>query len=95
MDNKLEQWSKTYNLNDLKLVGYSGGYPMIQFYNDKEINIPENKIKKIVRQAEMAGGFQLGVGINFRKTADVIVNNETIVIYGHEFVIERILEKLF
>ena len=37
MEEILEQWSKTFNLKNLKLVGYHGGYPIIQF--DKEDNM--------------------------------------------------------
>lgn len=31
MDEKIEQWKKEFELKDLKLVGYRGGFPMIEF----------------------------------------------------------------
>ncbi len=98
MDELFKQWEKEYDLKDLRLIGYAGGYPMIQFNKEDKMEIlqkSEKDIKKVIRQAEMNGGFELGVGINFRKTSNVIINNETIVIYGHEVVLKRILNKLF
>lgn len=98
MEERLKAWENEYNLKKLQLVGYTGGYPMIQFAKEDNMEIlqkTEKQIAKVVRQAEMGGGFELGVGLNLRKTANVLINNETIVIYGHEFVIKRILENLF
>ena len=47
------------------------------------------------RIAETYGGIELGVGYSLRRTSFLIVNNETIVICGHEYVIERVLNDLF
>lgn len=98
MEEKLKEWEREYNLNNLKIIGYRGGYPMIQF--DKEdnmsiIHMSEREINKVVKTAETYGGIELGVGYNLRKTAFVIINDETIVICGHEFVLKKILDKLF
>lgn len=98
MEEKLQLWSKTYNLRNLRHIGYQGGFPMIEFLKEDEsvwFHLKESRINKIVRRAEMAAGMELGVGINLRKTAFVMINNETIVICGHEFVIEKIFEYIF
>lgn len=98
MDEKIEYWSRRYKLDNLKLAGYQGGYPMIMF--DVDSNRPilyqsQREINKALRSAETYGGIELGVGYSLRKTSFLRIENETIVICGHEFVIERILEKLF
>ncbi|MFQ9515249.1 MAG: hypothetical protein ACLRZ9_05415 [Eubacterium sp.] len=98
MDDKIQYWSQKYKINNLKVVGYGGGYPIIQF--DRDENMPvlkmsQREIEKILRRAEASGGMELGVGWNFRKTTFVRINNETIVICGHENVLDKVLEKLF
>lgn len=98
MEEKLKIWEKEYNLKNLKIIGYRGGFPMIQFDREENmsfLHMPDRELKKIIKTAETYGGIELGVAYNLRKTAFVIKNDETIVICGHEFVIERILEKLF
>lgn len=98
MEERLEYWCKKYNLKNLKVVGYQGGYPMIQFDREEDmalLNMSKKEINKILRNSESYGGMELGVGWNFRKTSFLLINNETIVICGHEIVIDKILEKLF
>lgn len=98
MEEKIKEWQEKYNIDNIKLVGYRGGYPMFKLDKRKIAKIGElskRQLDKIVRSAEMAGGMELGVGMNFRKTAGIIVENETIVIYGHATVIEKMLFKLF
>ncbi len=98
MEEKLKIWETEYNLKNLQLSGYRGGYPIIQFDKDEKMRLltmSKREIDKVVKSAEIYGGIHLGVGYNLRKTAFVIVNNETIVICGHELVIERILKTLF
>lgn len=98
MEEKLKNWSEVYHLHGLRHIGYQGGFPMIEFRKENPtfwMRLKENKLNKIVRQAEMSAGMELGVGINLRKTAFVLVNNETIVICGHEVVIGKIFENLF
>lgn len=97
MEEMIKSWSEQYNLNDLKVVGYQGGYPIIQFkktINMRVTNMSKREIDKIIREAETYGGIELGVAYNLRRTAFVMVYDETIVICGHEFVIKRILEKI-
>ena len=53
------------------------------------------EINKVLRSAEMKGGVRLGVAFNLRRTAFLLVNEDTIVICGHEYVLDVILEKLF
>ena len=84
MEEILEQWSKTFNLKNLKLVGYHGGYPIIQFDNER---------KRIIRNCETHGGIELGVGWNFVRTAVLRINDDSIVMAGHEYVLRRMLEK--
>lgn len=98
MEEKLQAWAERYKLYDLRHIGFQGGYPMIEFFKEKDSvwdNLKESKLNKIIRQAEMSAGMELGVGINFRKTAFVLVNNETIVICGHELVMGKIFEQIF
>lgn len=98
MEDKLKEWEKLYNLKNLEIVGYRGGYPMIQFDRDENMSVShmsEREINKVVRSAELGGGIELGVAYNFRKTAFLLVHRDTIVMCGHEFVLGRILEKLF
>ena len=95
MEEILEQWSKTFNLKNLKLVGYHGGYPIIQF--DKEDNMKllamsENERKRIIRNCETHGGIELGVGWNFVRTAVLRINDDSIVMAGHEDVLRRMHE---
>lgn len=42
----------------------------------------------------MSAGMELGVGLNFRKTAFVIINENTVVVCGYETIIQRILENI-
>lgn len=98
MEEKLKFWEKKYNLKNLVITGYRAGYPIIQF--EREENMPvlymsEREKSRIIRTAETYGGIELGVGYNLRKTAFILINDETIVICGHEFILERILEKIF
>ena len=95
MDEKIEQWKKEFELKDLKLVGYRGGFPMIEFEKNKLKKDNKREIDKIVRRAEMSAGMELGVGLNFRKTAFVIINENTVVVCGYETIIQRILENIY
>ena len=94
MDEKLLEWQSEYFLENLKTVGYQGGYPIIEFKRNSYSfeTLPKKKIDKILRRAEMVAGMELGVGINFRKTAFLLINTETIVIWGHVLVIDKIVE---
>ena len=94
MEEILEQWSKTFNLKNLSLVGYHVGYPIIQFDNEdnmKLLAMSENK--RIIRNCETNGGIELGVGWNFVRTAVLRINDDSIVMAGHEYVLRRMLEK--
>lgn len=97
MEEKLKEWERKYNLKNLKLVAYSGGYPVIQF--DKNDSMAINKISKfrlyrILREAEMSGGAELGVAMNFRGTAAVKIEKDTVTVRGHELVLDRIFGKI-
>lgn len=98
MEEKLKVWTQRYNLHNLRHIGYQGGFPMIEFLKENEsfwTGVSENKLKKMIRRAEMSAGMELGVGVNLRKTAFVVINNETIVICGHELVIDKIFKNIF
>lgn len=97
MDEVLDKWSKQYQLKNIKLIGYHGGYPMIEFDKEdrmKVVSMGKNEIKRVVRNCETYGGIELGVGWNFVRTALVLVNSETIIMAGHEIVISKMLNKL-
>ena len=53
----------------------------------------ENERKRIIRNCETHGGIELGVGWNFVRTAVLRINDDTIVMAGHEYVLRRMLEK--
>lgn len=97
MEETLKQWAETYNLKNLQVTGYRGGYPIIQFDKEQSMHLlrmSERERKKAIRHAETYGGIELGVAYNLLNSAFIIVNDETIVICGHEFVIKRILDKI-
>ena len=96
IDNGDKLWTRRLNSGrkDLKLVGYRGGFPMIEFEKNKLKKDNKREIDKIVRRAEMSAGMELGVGLNFRKTAFVIINENTVVVCGYETIIQRILENI-
>lgn len=97
-EEKLIYWSQKYKLDNLVISGYQGGYPMIQFERREDmpiVHMSQREKNSIIRKAETYGGIELGVAYNLRRTAFILVNNETIVICGHEYVIDRILEKIF
>lgn len=98
IDDKIVTWSAKYRLEELKLVGYQGGFPIIQFKKNEYAPVThkdKETIDKAIRKAETYGGIELGVGYNFRKTAFLNTNDDNIVICGHEYVIDRIFEYLF
>lgn len=97
MEEKINEWTEKYKISDLRLVGYRGGYPMIQFKKENTMritNMSKREIDKVIKNAEIYGGIELGVAYNLRQTAFIQVYDETIVICGHEFVLNRILEKV-
>ena len=98
MEEKLKYWSKRYKLKDLVICGYQGGYPMIQFKREEDMSVSymsKYQIKHILWIAALNRGVSLGLVFNLRRTAFLLVNEDTIVICGHEYVLDVILEKLF
>lgn len=99
MDENLKEWKEKYRLEGLQMVGYRGGYPIIQFdlhEGMKGVRYTQRERDKIVRKAEMNGGIEVGVGYNFRRTAFVRIETtcNKIVICGHPVVIEKILNEI-
>lgn len=97
MEERINEWSRQYGIEEMKIVGYQGGYPIIQFKKDSNMRITkmsQREINKIIKKAETYGGIELGVAYNLLRTARIFVYDETIVICGHEFVIKRILKKI-
>lgn len=97
MDQFIFEIENEFKLQELKLIGYQGGYPMIQFKKEnvfRKNRMSERSILRLLRKAETSAGMEVGVGFCFRNTASIIDNNETIVIIGHEAVIKRILEQI-
>lgn len=97
-DEKLTYWEKKYGLKNLVVAGYQAGYPMITFQKENNMSVvymEQKAIDRVIRKAETFGGIELGVGYSLRRTSFLIVNDETIVICGHEYVIERVLNELF
>lgn len=98
MEEKIKFWEKRYHLKNLKLAGYRGGYPIVQFDKEEDmsvLNMSKRQLDHVLRKAETYGGIELGVAYCLRNTAFIIVNNETIVICGHELVLDRVFESLF
>lgn len=98
MEEQIQKWHEKYMLDKLIISGYEGGYPIIQFENNnyvKEKLLKVKDINKIVRKAEMSAGMEMGVGLNFRRTAFINVNTENVIICGHELILEKILVRLF
>lgn len=97
-DKKMEYWTNKYKLKNLSLAGYQGGYPIIQFEREDDmpvVSMSQREINSVLRKAETYGGIELGVAYNLRKTAFIIVNASTIAICGHEYVIDRIFDRIF
>ena len=61
--------------------------------DNADINHLENERKRIIRNCETHGGIELGVGWNFVRTAVLRINDDSIVMAGHEYVLRRMLEK--
>lgn len=97
MEEKLKEWENEYGLKNLHISGYRGGYPIIEFDREERMHLlrmSEKERKKAIRKAETYGGISFGVAYNFVNTSFIIINEKSIVICGHEFVIDRILEQI-
>lgn len=96
MDKKIENWCKKYRLKSGKLVGYRGGYPIVEFeLDDAElITIGKKELDRNIRKAELSAGLEIGVGYNFRKTGFAMINDNKLCIAGHELVIDKFFESV-
>lgn len=97
MDKMIDNIIKKYKYTEGTVIGYQGGYPIVQltFNNNTLLKYTDQKqLDKIVRNAEIVKGRELGVGLNFRRTAYAKVEGDTIIVSGYVTIIERILEDL-
>lgn len=98
MDELISNWCNKYGFQAGKVSGYRGGYPIVEFTVKNEhgvYNLGQKGLDKFVRKAELSAGSDIGVGFNFRKTAFIIWNNNSLIICGHSSVIDRVLQNVF
>ena len=98
IEQAIECWKEEYDfMVDAELMGYKGGYPIVRFILKKEICSlvkDRKKYKRIIREAEMEGGIEVGVSYCFLGTASIEWNEPELVICGYPEVISRIIRKL-
>ncbi|MGN0394826.1 MAG: hypothetical protein ACI4EF_05640 [Coprococcus sp.] len=94
----IEYWREELSyIEDAKLVGYAGGYPVVDFTIKKDcwdLVKDKKKFPRIVRSSEMEGGIEVGVSTCFYQTASLEWNPPVMKICGYPEVINRILKKV-
>lgn len=98
MEEKIKNLCKKYNFEKGNIVGYRGGYPIVEFTltENCEGMIPKQKVlDRYVRSAEMTAGMELGVGLNFRRSASANSYQNKLVICGYIRIIEKVLEAIY
>lgn len=84
-------------VEDAIVVGYEGGYPIVEFRIKEaawDLVKSEKKFPRIVRSSEMEGGIEVGVSTCFYQTASLEWNPPVMKICGYPEVINRILNKV-
>lgn len=97
MEEKIESWCTQFSFEKANIVGYRGGYPIVEFtLKDNQIEkIPKQRVlDSYVRKAEMRAGAELGVGLNFRRTASANQYDNKLVICGYITIIEKVLHAI-
>ncbi len=98
VEDAIEYWKDNNSyIEEAVVTGYEGGYPIVDFKLDKavwDLVKDEKKFNRIVRNAEVEGGIEVGVSYCFRDTAYVKWNPPTMTICGYPEVINRILKKI-
>ncbi|MBE5958013.1 MAG: hypothetical protein E7254_04010 [Lachnospiraceae bacterium] len=98
IEEKIEEYKNIYGFRDVILSGYAGGYPIFTFvtFMKQNENMPsEKEIQKYLRNAEMGAGRELGVGLNFRRTAHFTRLEDGFSICGHVLIIDRVLKMIY
>ena len=97
MEEKIKEYIDNYGYSEGQLVGYQGGYPIISLSIPDCLDVKclsQRELDKIVRNAELVEGRKLGVGLNFRRTAYVRIQNNCIIVSGYVTIIDRVLEEI-
>lgn len=98
IEEAVEYWKDELSyVEDVKITGYEGGYPIVEFtIKDAAWDLVKDKKKfpRIVRSSEMEGGIEVGVSTCFYKTASLEWNPPVMRICGYPEVINRILNKV-
>ena len=73
IDEAVEYWKDELSyVDDAKVTGYVGGYPVVEFTINKAawgLVKDKKKFGRIVRSSEMEGGIEVGVSTCFYQTA--------------------------
>jgi hypothetical protein len=92
-------WKENYSfIEDARLIDYRGGYPVVEFIIKEaawDLVKDKKKFKRIVRNAEMEGGIEVGVATCFYDTASLSWEPPVMTICGYPEVIHRIIKKVF
>jgi hypothetical protein len=98
IEDAIAYWKENYSfIENAELVDYKGGYPVVNFQISEaawDLVKDKKKFKRIVRNAEMEGGIEVGVATCFYDTASLTWNPPVMQICGYPEVIQRILKKV-
>lgn len=98
IEEAIEYWKDDLSyVEDAQVVGYEGGYPIVEFTIKeacRDLVKDKKKFPRIVRSSEMEGGIEVGVSTCFYQTASLEWNPPIMRICGYPEVINRILKKV-
>lgn len=98
IEDAVAYWKENISyIEDAKIVEYRGGYPVVDFTIHQaawDLVKDKKKFRRIVRNAEMEGGIEVGVSACFYGTASLEWNPPVMRICGYPEVIQRILNKV-
>lgn len=98
IEEAINYWKEELSyVEDAKLTGYVGGYPVVEFTIQEachDLVKDKKKFPRIVRSSEMEGGIEVGVSTCFYQTASLEWNPPIMKICGYPEVINRILKKV-
>ena len=98
IDEAVEYWKDELSyVDDAKVTGYVGGYPVVEFTINKAawgLVKDKKKFGRIVRSSEMEGGIEVGVSTCFYQTASLEWEPPVHRVCGYPEVINRILGKV-
>ena len=98
IDEAVEYWKDELSyVDDAKVTGYVGGYPVVEFNIKKAawVLVKDKKnFGRIVRSSEMEGGIEVGVSTGFYQTASLEWEPPVLRVCGYPEVSNRILGKV-